>query len=267
LRLKIKSGITKIIASTTIYTASILYKVSNFIKACFNFPYKLTKNQIIFLFNYTLILSVVLDSSYAQKINIGGGFGGMNYKGDFAPKFDVRLYKPALSTFFRYNFSQAISARVSYLTGSIGAEDRLSNDPLLQNRNLSFKTKISEYSLIGEYNFLNYSTKARHINWTPYLFGGLAYYNFEPQARTGNYKTSQIAIPFGVGLKWEIRKPWSLEFEFGTRKLFTDYIDNLGDNVPTNQKFKTGNPSLNDVYYYSSVTLSYTFYKLVCPVY
>jgi Domain of unknown function (DUF6089) len=215
---------------------------------------------------FFLLLLLSVANGYAQKINIGAGLGGMNYKGDFAPKFDVRLYKPGISAFFRYNFSQAISARVGILTGRIGAEDRLSSDPLIRNRNLSFKTNITEYSVIGEYNFLNYKTKARYINWTPYLFGGLAYYNFEPVARTGSYKLDQIAIPFGVGLKWEFRKPWSLEFEFGTRKVFTDYLDNLGGNVSTSQKFKTGNPSLNDMYYYSSVSLSYTFYKLVCPV-
>ncbi len=213
-----------------------------------------------------LLIFLSITNSYAQKINIGGGLGGMNYKGDFAPKFDVRLYKPAASVFFRYNFSQAVSARVGYLAGSIGAEDRLSNDPLLQNRNLFFKTKISELSFIGEYNFLNYSPKARAVNWTPYLFGGLAYYKFQPQARTGNYQLSQIAIPFGVGLKWEFKKPWSIEFEFGTRKVFTDYLDNLGGNVSTSQKFKTGDPTRNDMYYYSSISLSYTFYKLVCPV-
>jgi hypothetical protein len=215
---------------------------------------------------FLLILLLSAANSHAQKINIGAGLGGMNYKGDFAPKFDVRLYKPGISAFFRYNFSQAISARVSVLAGSIGAEDRLASDPLIQNRNLIFKTKISELALIGEYNFLNYSSKARAVNWTPYLFGGLAYYKFEPQGRVGNYKLNQIAIPFGVGLKWEFRKPWSIEFELGTRKVFTDYLDNLGGNVPTTQKFKTGNPSLNDMYYYSSVSLSYTFYKLVCPV-
>jgi hypothetical protein len=213
-----------------------------------------------------LILLLSATNSYAQKINIGAGVGGMNYKGDFAPKFDFRLYKPAISAFFRYNFSQAVSTRVGVLTGSVGAEDRLSDDPMIQNRNLIFKTKISEYSLIGEYNFLNYSTKARAVNWTPYLFGGIAYYNFNPQGRSGNYKLSQIAIPFGAGLKYEISKPWSIEFEFGTRKIFTDYLDNLGGNVPRSQKYIQGNPSLNDMYYYSSISLSYTFYKLVCPV-
>ncbi len=210
-------------------------------------------------------LGLSLSLSHAQKFNIGAGLGAMNYKGDLAPKFNPAFFRPAGSLVFRYNLSPSISLRTGLLKGSITADDSKSSDPYNQIRNQSFKTGITEFNFIAEYNFLNYKSKPRYINWTPYVFGGLAYYNFKPQFQTGSYSTKQIAIPFGIGLKWEIKRPWSLEFEFGTRKLFTDNIDNLGTNITTTQKYKQGNAALNDVYYYSSVTLSYTFYKIVCP--
>ena len=208
---------------------------------------------------------LVVDGS-AQKINLGVGLGGMNYKGDLAPKFNVLNYRPGISANFRYNLSKAVSVRTGFLFGSVGASDSKSSDPFINIRNTAFKSNINELNGIVEYNFLNYKDKPRYINWTPYIFGGLAYYSFKPNYETGSYSTKQISIPFGVGVKWEVSRPWSLEFEFGTRKLFTDNLDNLGSNAPpVIQKYQQGNPSLNDVYYYTSITLSYTIYNIVCP--
>lgn len=219
------------------------------------------KNIILAVF-----FSLSIATSFAQKFNVGAGLGGMNYKGDLAPNFSPLNYRFGANANFRYNISKAVSFRTGFLLGSVGASDENSSDPFNQIRNFSFKSRISELNGIIEYNFLNYKDKPRYINWSPYLFGGLAYYGFKPQFQTGSYSTKQLAIPFGVGLKWEIKRPWSLEFEFGTRKLFTDNLDNLGTNVPpVTQKYKQGNPALNDVYYYTSITLSYTFYKIVCP--
>lgn len=194
------------------------------------------------------------------------GLGGMNYKGDLAPNFSPLNYRLALSANFRYNASRAVSFRTGFLVGSVAASDSKSSDPFNKIRNSAFRSKVRELNGVVEYNFLNYKDKPRYINWTPYVFGGLAYYHFKPDYETGSYSTRQIAIPFGLGVKWEVSRPWSLEFEFGTRKLFTDNLDNIGSNVPAvTQKYQQGNPSLNDVYYYTSVTLSYTFYKIVCP--
>jgi len=201
----------------------------------------------------------------AQRINIGGGLGGFNYKGDLSPAFNPLNYLPAGHLLFRYNISPAVSLRAAATLGIVGAKDSRSSDPFIQNRNSSFQSSLSEFSLVSEYNFLNYSQKRKAKNWSPYLFGGIGFYKFEHQIRVANYKTSQLSIPFGAGLKWEFNRPWSLEFEFGTRKTFTDYLDNLGNNVPLNQKPNLGNPALKDIYYYTSVTLSYTFYKIFCP--
>ncbi|MEZ4902468.1 MAG: DUF6089 family protein [Spirosomataceae bacterium] len=204
-------------------------------------------------------------TTYAQRINIGAGLGGFNYKGDLAPSFNPRNYLPGGHAFFRYNFSPSVSLRVGGNIGLVGAKDSRSSDPFNQARNQSFRNSITEGDLIMEYNFLNYKQTRKYKNWTPYLFGGLGFFKFKPQVKTAEYKTSQMNIPFGAGIKYEFKRPWSIEFEFGTRKLFTDYLDNLGNNVPIAQKTNLGNPTTKDMYYYTSITLSYTFYSIVCP--
>jgi Domain of unknown function (DUF6089) len=204
--------------------------------------------------------------AHAQKFNVGGGLGVLNYRGDLAPTFDYRQVKPGGSLFFRYNLSKAISLRAGFMLGRVGADDSRSSDPFNQARNLSFRSTITEGSAIAEYNFLNYKNRKKQINWTPYVFGGLGYYRFKPTVRTGEYGLNQLAVPYGVGIKWEIKRPWSLEFEYGTRRLFTDNLDNLGSNIPANApKIQQGFPEQRDQYYYFSVSLSYTFYTIFCP--
>jgi hypothetical protein len=201
----------------------------------------------------------------AQRINIGAGLGGFNYKGDLAPSFNPRNYLPGGHAFFRYNTTPSVSFRLGVNFGILGAKDSRSSDPFNQLRNESFRNRMLEGDMIMEYNFLNYTQKRKVKNWSPYLFGGLGFYKFSPRTKTADYKTSQINIPFGAGVKWEFKRPWSLEFEFGTRKLFTDYLDNLGNNIPLSQKTQLGNPTTKDIYYYTSITLSYTFYSIICP--
>lgn len=212
-----------------------------------------------------MVLLVSNAPIHAQKINVGGGLGGFNYKGDLAPSFNFRNYRPGGHLLFRYNFSPAVSLRTGLTVGSAGARDANSSDPFNRVRNLSFKSNVAELNLITEYNFLNYSNKPRAFNWTPYLFGGLGYYHFQPSPKTGSYSLNQIAIPFGAGVKWEFSRPWSVEFEFGTRKLYTDNFDDLGNDTPLTQKYQLGDPTTKDIYYYTSFTLSYTFYKIICP--
>jgi len=201
----------------------------------------------------------------AQKIEIGAGIGGFNYRGDLSPNFRFRFFKPAGSLLFRYNPSQALSLRAEVAGGSLGAEDSKSKDPFQQARNFSFKTRVVEASAVAEYNFLDYHEKRFAINWTPYVFGGLGYSKFNPSVKTGDYKTNSIIIPYGVGIKYQIRRPWNIGIEYGTRKTFTDYLDNLGGDPVSTDKLQQGDPSHKDTYYYVRFSVTYTFYRIFCP--
>lgn len=201
----------------------------------------------------------------AQRVEIGAGVGGFNYRGDISPTFKFRFFKPAGSVFFRYNPNQALSLRAEIAGGVIGADDKHSDDPFQKARNMSFRTRIFEGNAVAEYNFLNYQDRRFAVNWSPYVFGGLGYSKFNPDIQTSSYKTSGLVLPYGVGIKYQIRRPWNIGIEYGTRKTFTDYLDDLGGEPTSNDKLRQGDPSVKDTYFYVRLSVSYTFYKIFCP--
>ncbi|MBD2701268.1 outer membrane beta-barrel protein [Spirosoma sp. BT702] len=200
----------------------------------------------------------------AQQIEIGAGLGGMLYKGDVSPELNPRFVTPAGNLFFRYNFSRSFSMRASGAIGAFRAEDKYSSDPLQQLRNYSFRTNMNEVTVDFEYNFLNYKPLPKAKNWTPYVFGGIGLCQYKNAvAKVGG----MLMFPLGIGVKYEIKRPWSIGLEFGTRFSNNDYLDGLGDRTFGNATAKnaTGNPALRDSYSYTAITVSYTFYKIFCP--
>ena len=149
----------------------------------------------------------------AQKIEIGAGLGGFNYKGDLSPNFHFKFFKPGGSLFFRYNPGKALSLRAEIAAGLIGADDSKSKDPFQEVRNMSFRTRIIEGSAVAEYNFLDYQERKFAVNWTPYVFGGVGLSSFRPNIKTSDYKTSSLVLPYGVGIKYQIRRPWNIGIE------------------------------------------------------
>lgn len=200
----------------------------------------------------------------AQKMEVGGGLGGMLYKGDVSTHLNPRFYRPAGSLFFRYNATRSFSMRAGVAIGSFQAEDRFSNDPLQQARDFSFRSTTSELTVDLEYNFLNYKATPKAKNWTPYVFAGIGLFNYTNHVVKSR---GQLNFPLGVGFKYEIKRPWSVGVEFGTRFTTNDYLDGLGERTfgVTTNKLAQGNPALNDSYTYTAITVSYTFYKIFCP--
>lgn len=203
-------------------------------------------------------------SVQAQKLEIGGGVGGMLYKGDVSPALNPRFYRPAANLFFRYNATRSFSLRAGLAIGSIQAQDRFSSDPLRRARDFSFRSSLSEATVDLEYNFFSYKLQPKAQNWTPYVFAGVGLCSFQNQVIRAR---GMLNFPLGVGFKYEIRRPWSVGVEFGTRFTNNDYLDGLGERTfgVTNNKLAQGNPALKDSYTYTAVTVSYTFYKIVCP--
>ncbi|GAB4022804.1 type IX secretion system protein PorG [Spirosoma koreense] len=203
-------------------------------------------------------------SARAQKIEVGAGLGGMLYKGDVSPSLNPRFYRPAGNVFFRYNATRSFSMRAGFAIGSFRAEDAVSNDPFRQARNYSFRTNINEITADLEYNFRNYKPQPKVKNWSPYIFGGVGICNFSNSVIRAR---GMVSFPLGVGIKYEIKRPWSVGVEFGTRFTNNDYLDGLGDRTfgVTTSKLGQGDPALRDSYTYTAITVSYTFYKIICP--
>lgn len=175
--------------------------------------------------------------------------GGSYYIGDLNPTrhFD-QFTKPGGGVVCRYNFSQRLAARANFLLGRIEAHDEFSPSEYQQQRNLSFQSQITEFSAQLEFNFLNYEIGEDKAKFSPYIFGGLAGFLFDPQGQINDewislqslstegqglphgpkpYKLMQISLPFGVGVKINVAKNMSLGLEWGMRKTFTDYLDDV----------------------------------------
>ena len=183
---------------------------------------------------------------WAQNIEVGFLLGASGYQGDLSPgssKISVGKLHPSLGVFGRFNQNRHLSYRGSFSFGTVSASDANSNDESRKARNLSFRSKILELGITAEYNILG-----RHKRLSPFIFGGIAFYNFKPEANyQGNivelqplgtegqgmdgfpnrYKLSQISIPMGAGLKYALTPHINIGLELGLRKLFTDYLDDV----------------------------------------
>jgi opacity protein-like surface antigen len=197
------------------------------------------------LFLLCLLFPVGLCAQNRLHVTLIGGFS--NYQGDMQDKaitFDQS--NGAFGVGVKYDITSHISIRSGFNYGKVQGDDK-QNKPSLQVRNLSFETKILEFNLLGEYVFFDLDQS----RFSPYVFGGLAVFRFNPYAydTSGNkiyleplstegqglsnhperrpYKLTQFAIPFGAGVKLRITENAVLGYEFGFRKTFFDYLDDL----------------------------------------
>ncbi|MES2287327.1 MAG: DUF6089 family protein [Bacteroidota bacterium] len=186
-----------------------------------------------------------------KSSEIGVFLGGSYYIGDLNPLGHFNQFtKPAGGIIFRHNFNPRLAARANAFFGSIEGQDSFSNSPAQQQRNLHFKSNIAELSAQLEFNFLNYAIGDDDQLFSPYVFFGLAGFKFNPQAQIDNnwvdlqplgtegqglpngatkrkYKLVDVSIPFGIGIKANLSKNIGISLEWGIRKTFTDYLDDV----------------------------------------
>lgn len=234
----------------------------------------------------------------AQKLEIGGSVGLVQYKGDLQPSYKFYSGNPGGGLFVRYNAFPAISVKASGMAGWISGKDTRVKAPLHRYREYEFNSFIYEYGGQLEFNFLDFrSTRAlRKSEGTPYLFVGynlfslpqikyrfLTSSNPKSYAEQVSQPVSANSLPFGVGFKKVWKSSWNLGFEFGARKLFTDELDKFGYRTNNDgvygpnraasidspelliQKTAVPNNHLKDMYFYANFYISYVFYKVHCP--
>lgn len=204
-------------------------------------------------------------SSLAQRSEIGFGLGTLNYTGDLVRTYNFKYSKPAGTIFYRSNLSKVVSFRAGITAGKIGASEK-PIDAFAVNRNASFDLFLMEASTVMEYHFLNWRDTKRFVRFTPYLFAGLGLFGISGEVnKTQEYSNVQGSIPFGAGVKYIYNPKWYISLEFGIRKTFFDYLDNISAGDPRDKNYKYGNPNDNDNFYFLGITLTRTFYNIPCP--
>ena len=197
-----------------------------------------------------VVLALSLNG-FAQVNEIGFTGGSLFYIGDLNPTThypkDTRL---GVGLVFRHNFSNRYALRLQGLYGHLQAYDSNSKDSLQLMRNLHFRATLFELAALFEINFFPYRSKAKDSReWTPFVFGGLAYFHASPQAQLDDtwydlqplgtegqgttarpgkdfYKVDQVCLPFGVGIKTHLGRV-DFQLEWGLRRTWTDYLDDV----------------------------------------
>jgi hypothetical protein len=190
----------------------------------------------------------VLVSEAQLQVGIFGGIA--NYQGDLVDKL-YQQPKAAFGLTMGYQVTSRVNLRASLIFAKVAGADSLNTkQENLRLRNLSFESPVTEFSVIGELNSFDLDIK----NWSPYIFAGLAVYHFNPYTmdQNGNkvflqalstegqglpgyspskpYPLTQLAIPFGGGIKYNIKENIRIALEVGLRKLFSDYLDDASGN-------------------------------------
>ncbi|HEX6192748.1 MAG TPA: DUF6089 family protein [Chitinophagaceae bacterium] len=255
-----------------------------------------------------LLLVVTTVNSHAQRLHLGL-FGGLAaYNGDLTEKiFPKKVTNGAIGLTANYELKDQVMLRAGFTYAVVGGADRFSDNEELIKRNLSFETQLWEFSVIGEYYVFNLYDR----RYSPYIFGGLALYHYNPYAYNGTdekiylkplstegqgllgyegreaYSLTQIALPFGGGIKFAVNDNLRIGLEGGLRKLFTDHFDDVsttyadpndllaargqlavdmsyrGDEVPTGdpnypQKgAQRGGEKNKDYYYFTGLHITY----------
>ena len=215
-------------------------------------------------------LSLVSGISYAQlsqRSEIGFGLGVFNYTGDLIRTYDLTTSRPAATVFYRSNISKVISFRTALTGGQIAASDKHNPiDSAAIKRNASFNIFLLEASGTFEYHFLDWRDDRHRLRFTPYLFAGIGLFGISGNnVKSKSYSNVQMSIPFGAGMKYVLNPRYYLALEFGIRKTFFDYLDNISGGNTSVKNYQYGNPNDYDNYFFTGITLTYTFYDIPCP--
>lgn len=140
-----------------------------------------------------------------------GDLGGTDKIGtqDFRD-FNFRAIKPATKIGYRYfvNYDLAVTGNLAF--GYVSGNDKFTQEPFRNNRNLSFRSPVLETSVQGEWFFFTdgkvgarYRDQTRNIGWVgfrlrSYVFAGIGAFYFNPQGyfNSAHYLTlNHASIP------------------------------------------------------------------------
>ncbi len=210
-----------------------------------------------------IIILVFSHLSFSQNYELGLFAGASNYQGDLAGGLIIwKETQPAGGLFVRYSPLDFVSFKLGFTSGKFIGNDKNSPDLSIQKRGFSFTSNVRELAAFTEFHLPQYGSSSYGLfkpRFSPFIFGGvgLSMVNgipIAPKDRTPypfpeeGVKTQFLSIPAGVGVKFRFTESFATSLEWGTRAVFSDYLDGIS---------KNGNPNRNDWYMFMGVTFSY----------
>lgn len=236
----------------------------------------MAKVKIVLFYFLTFCFSSKIYSQFAQSkyyyyydrpfyFEIGAGLAAMNCitdiggaNGDktyYLNEMRLRNFRPGANLYASVSYHNFLGARIEGTWGQIRSADtdikaKNFNAKSRNLRNLSFRSNITEISLLLEFHPLLLINSEKKWFADPYIAGGIGLYSFNPQTKyqgewvdlkplhtegegfpeypgVSNYKLSQNNIPVGIGVRYEVSPRVNFRLEYLHRVLFTDYLDDV----------------------------------------
>ena len=173
--------------------------------------------------------------------------------GDLNPTLPFAQSQLQYGGLVRFNYNNRWTFRFDYSHATVKADDEVIK--WRPERGLNFTTKINDFSLVAEFNFIEYYTGNPKKNVSPYIFGGISVFQYTPYAMVRgelvnlrDYETEAplgddakwyeritdrsmpvgFSIPFGMGVKFSLSRHMAATVELRMHKTFTDYLDDVG---------------------------------------
>lgn len=218
---------------------------------------------IILAFMLTLnVHAQMAQYEYVQEGEFGITAGLAHYFGDLNNRGAINRPKIALGAFYRKQFGNYTSLRISGHFAQLGYSDKYSNNEYQQRRNLSFNTNIFEIALRGDFNFFKFIPTDPDYRFTPYATVGVGFFSYDPYAFYNGqkvylrplhtegetfyqgrkeYGTMAMCFPIGFGVKYAITDKINISLEIAHRFTTTDYIDDVSTTYVGIDKFPSPN--------------------------
>src|SRR5690554_4525342 len=209
---------------------------------------------LVFLTNNTVVAQI---ENFRSRSSLGFMVGGSYYIGDLNKYDHFKNTNLSLGLIYRFHVNSRLELRGTFRYGKVEAYDSESGKADQIARNLSFESSIFEVAGGLEFNYLNYKLGNKDYFFTPYMFIDIGVFKMDPKTNykgemvslqtigtegqnselTGDksYSLTQLAISFGIGFKVNLGKRAALSLEYGIRKTFTDYLDDVGKGTYLNK--------------------------------
>lgn len=260
--------------------------------------------QLMFLAIATMLTLSASAQDLLGRGELGLSVGGMNYIGDLNNQSAFGMPRLGYGAHFRYRIDPRWSVMIGGNVGSVEG----GNPDAIARRNLSFQSNIWEGLARIEFNYQPFGFKGKSNPWTTFLFVGVGMFGFNPTTTYINsngeqetielrplgtegqgttaypdrkmYSLTQLMMPFGIGVRFKASEAVKFSAEYGFRKTWTDYLDDVsttyvdpsllngvaadlydrsgeveeGHHYPVGSR--RGDDSLNDWYAYLNVSMS-----------
>lgn len=207
------------------------------------------------IFPVFIICTLFVNAQRSYDLGLWGG--GSYYLGDINTSFHFKSIHPSGGIFYRYNYNSRYGIRGSLFYGTLSGTDGSSKYIYQNIRGTAFSTPIFDLTGQFEFNFLPYVVGSDQKKFSPFVSSGLTFL-----VALNSVGVFHIAVPLGVGLKFNISERVGAGIEYSFRKTFSDNIDRLpgvDSNVGNFQSYNKQLAYYHDNDWYSFIGIFVSF--------